>query len=121
MKGLVKFSLHIPIPVDSAEIGTITEYLLFSGSRASAGHLGYACYCAKPNSNCTLLWNLNSALITISTTKNPKNLFEVYLAATPTAESSISTCKSKILKTNFIYTAPRFKLRELDYYMTQAN
>ena len=106
MKGLEQLSLHIPIPVDKAEIGTISEYIRFSGSRTSAGHFGYACFRAKANSNCTLLWNLNSALITISTTNNPKNSFKGYLATSPTAKSSLSTCKSKLLNTDFIYCTP---------------
>jgi hypothetical protein len=108
MKGLEQLSLHIPIAGDRAEIGTIREYFRFSGSMTSAGHFAYACYRAKANSNCTLLWNLNSALINISTTNNPENLLRGYLATSTATESSTSTCKSKLLytNTNYIYCSP---------------
>jgi hypothetical protein len=120
MKGLEQLSLHIPISVDKAEIGSIREYFRFCGSRTSAGHFEYARNRAKPNSNCTLLWNLNSSLINISTTNNPKNSFQGYLATSPTTESYTSTVnRSTCILTLFI--APRFKVREQDYCMTQAN
>jgi len=120
MKGLERLSLHIPISVDKAEIGTITQYFRFSGSLTYAGHFEYPCYHTKENTRKQLLRYLISAFTHNSTAYNPKCLRQGYFIASLPLKT-IHLPVNQITWILTIYVAPRLKQREQVCCTTQAN